>query len=168
MANEIRIHTSVEVLQDVGGSAGDEAGHTYVNLQHDGNADFRSWGGSYALGTRTYADAAVAYWKNVVVDTTSADGLENGNAFESNSAVTDGTLPGTVYAIAVERPSTLGTVATVSITVSGEILARLAPGEGVVIPLEMGEAIADCKIHASAYSDGTNEATVNVLVVGVA
>ena len=167
MANEIRIRTSIEVIQDVGGSLGAHEGITYTNKQLDGNADSRAWGGTYALGTRTYTDDNVAYWKNVVVDVTSANGLNDGTAFEGNVAVTDGTLPATVYAIAVERPSTLGTVDTVSITVSAEIVARLAPGEGVVIPLEMGEAIADCQIHASAYSDGVNEATVNVMVVGV-
>jgi len=167
MANEIRIKTSIEVIQDVGGSLGAHEGITYTNKQLDGNADSRSWGGVYALGTRTYTDDNVAYWKNVVVEDTSVQGLDNGDAFVDEPAVTDGTLPSTVYAIAVERPSTLGTVATVDITVSGEVLAKLAPGEGVVIPLEMGEAIASCGIETSAYSAGVNEATVNVMVVGV-
>lgn len=32
--------------------------------------------------------------------------------------------------------------------------------------MEMGEAIADCQIHAGHYTDGSREATVNVMVAG--
>ena len=46
-------------------------------------------------------------------------------------------------------------------------LAWQERGEGIVIPLDRGEAIADGKIHAVAYSNGVNEATVNVCVVGL-
>jgi len=163
MANEIRVHTSVEIIQDNDVTV---EGITYTDKKLDGNADSRSWGGSYTIN-QAPADDAIAYWKNVVIDVTSADGLENGNAFESNVAVTDGTLPTTAHVIAVEFVSMLGTATTVSVTVSGEILAVLDPGQSVVIPLEMGEAIADCKVHAGHYTDGTREATVNVMVAGV-
>ena len=163
MANEIRVHTSVEIIQD---NTETVQGISYTQKSLDGNADSRSWGGSYTMNT-AYTDADVAYWKNVVVDVTSADGLEKGNAFEDNVAVTDGTLPATAHVIAVEFVSMLGTATTVSITVSGEILAVLDPGQGVVIPLEMGEAIADCQVHAGHFSDGSREATVNVMVAGV-
>jgi hypothetical protein len=165
MANEIRIHTSVDVLQDVGGSAGAQGGNTYSNHQYDGNADSRAWGGDYKIST-TYTDADVAYWKNVVLEDTSANGLDNGDCFEGEPAVTDGTLPANVYCLAVEYVKELGTVGKVNVTVSGEILASLAVGEGVVLPLHMNEAIASCQLHADAYNDGTNEATVNVMVVG--
>ena len=163
MANEIRIKTSVEIVQD-----NDETvqGIAYTQKALDGNADSRAWGGSYTMN-QAPADDAIAYWKNVVVDATSADGLENGNAFESNVAVTDGTLPTRVHVIAVEFVSMLVTDTTISVTVSGEILAVLDPGQSVVIPLEMGEAIADCKIHAGHYTNTTREATVNVMVAGV-
>ena len=163
MANEIRIRTSVEVVQDNDVTV---EGISYTHKGLDGNADSRTWGGNYTIN-QAPADDAIAYWKNVVVDVTSADGLENGNAFESNVAVTDGTLPTTAHVIAVEFVSMLGTATTISITVSGEILSVLDPGQAVVIPLEMGEAIADCKIHAGHYTDGSREATVNVLVAGV-
>ena len=78
MANEIRIHTSVEVVQD-----NDETvqGISYTQKSLDGNADSRSWGGSYTMNTG-YTDADVAYWKNVVVEDTSANGLDNGDCFE--------------------------------------------------------------------------------------
>ena len=164
MANEIRIQTSCQVIQDNDVTV---EGITYTDKKLDGNADSRSWGGSYTIN-QAPADDAIAYWKNVVVDVTSADGLENGNAFEDNVAVTDGTLPTTAHVIAVDFVSMLGAATTISITVSGEVLAVLDPGQSVVIPLEMGEAIADCGIHAGHYTDGSREATINVLVAGVA
>mgnify|MGYP003135558269 FL=1 len=163
MANEIRVQTSCQIIQDNDQTV---EGITYTDKKLDGNADSRSWGGSYTIN-QAPADDAIAYWKNVVVDVTSADGLENGNAFEDNVAVTDGTLPTTAHVIAVDFVSMLGTDTTISITVSAEILAVLDPGQSVVIPLEMGEAIADCKIHAGHYTDGSREATVNVMVAGV-
>ena len=163
MANEIRVTTSVEVIQDNDATV---QGISYTHRQLDGNADSRSWGGSYTMNQNP-ADNAIAYWNNVVVDVTSADGLNDGTAFEGNVAVTDGTLPATVHVLAVEFVSMLGTDTTISITVSGEIFAVLDPGQSVVIPMEMGEAIADCQIHAGHYSDGSREATVNVMVAGV-
>ena len=102
-----------------------------------------------------------------VIDVTSADGLENGDAFEGNVGVTDGAIPSTVHVIAVEYVSTLGTVASVSVTIGSEVHAVLLQGESVVIPLAAGEAVANVKVHASAYSDGVHEATVNVLLAGV-
>ena len=166
MANEIRVHTSVEIVQDVGGSLGAQQGITYTNYQLDGNADYRSWGGNYTMN-QAYTDADVAYWKNVVVEDTSANGLDNGDCFEGEPSVTDGTLPATVHVIAVEFVGMLGTATTVTVTVSGEALAVLDPGQAVVIPLEMGEAIADCQIHTGHFTNGSREATVNVMVAGV-
>ena len=163
MANEIRVHSAVEIVQD---NTETVQGISYTQQSLDGNADSRSWGGNYTMNT-AYTDADVAYWKNVVVEDTSANGLDNGDCFEGEPSVTAGTLPATVHVIAVEFVSMLGTATTVSVTVSGEIFAVLDPGQAVVIPLEMGEAIADCKIHAGHYTDGSREATVNVMVAGV-
>tara|TARA_Y100000593_G_scaffold30506_1_gene60441 strand:- start:28495 stop:28992 length:498 start_codon:yes stop_codon:yes gene_type:complete len=165
MANEIRITTSVDVLQDVGGSAGAQSGITYTNHQYDGNADSRSWGGSYKIATE-YTDADVCYWKNAVVSATSADGLNNSGWTEA-SDVSDGAIPTTAHVVAVEYVSTLGTVASVSVTINSEIHAVLLQGESVVIPLAAGEAVANVKVHASAYSNGVHEATVNVMMAGV-
>ena len=163
MANEIRVQTSCQIIQD-----NDETvqGISYTQKSLDGNADSRSWGGSYTMNT-AYTDADVAYWKNVVVEDTSANGLDNGDCFEGEPSVTDGTLPATAHVIAVEFVSMLGTATTISVTVSAEVLAVLDPGQSVVIPLEMGEAIGDCQIHAGHYTDGSREATVNVMVAGV-
>ena len=164
MANEIRIHTACEIVQDVGASAGAQNGITYESKMLDGNADSRTWGGNYVMNTE-YLDGDVAYWKNAVVSSTSANGL-NDSGWTEASDVTDGTLPATVNVICVEFVSMLGTATTISVTVSGEIFAVLDSGQSVVIPMEMGEAIADCRIHAGAYVNGTQEATVNVMVAG--
>lgn len=165
MANEIRVNTSVQIIQDVGDSAGAQAGITYSNKQLDGNADSRTWGGKYTMNA-VYTDSDVAYWKNAVVTATTADGL-NDSGWTEASDVSDGALPTTAHVVAVEYISSLGSPGTVSVTVSGEIFAVLDEGQSVVIPMEMGEAIADVKIHAGAYSNGVNEATVNVMVAGV-
>ena len=85
MANEIRIRTSVEVVQDNDVTV---EGISYTHKGLDGNADSRTWGGNYTIN-QAPADDAIAYWKNVVVDVTSADGLNDGTAFEGNVAVTD-------------------------------------------------------------------------------
>jgi len=164
MANEIRIQTSVQIVQDNDVTV---EGIAYTHDILDGNADSRTWGGNYTMN-QAYADDAVAYWKNVVVEDTSVNGLDNGDCFEDEPAVTDGTLPATVYVLAVEFVSMLGTATTVSVTVSGEILAVLDPGQSVVLPLEMGEAIASCQLHAGHFTNGSREATVNVLVAGTA
>jgi len=165
MANEIRVNTSVQIIQDVGDSAGDQAGITYSNKQLDGNADARTWGGKYTMNA-VYTDSDVAYWKNAVVSATVADGL-NDSGWTEASDVSDGALPTTAHVVAVEYVSSLGSPGTVSVTVSGEVFAVLDEGQSVVIPMEMGEAIADVKIHANAYSNGVNEATVNCMVAGV-
>ena len=162
MANQIKIHTSCEIIQDNDVTV---EGITYTDKKLDGNAASRSWGGDYNIST-AYTDADVAYWSNVVVSATSADGL-NDSAWTEASAVSDGTLPATAHVLAVEFVSQLGSNSVVNVTVSGEILAALNPGESIVLPLHMGEAIADCKIHDANYSNGTREATVNVMVAGV-
>ena len=163
MANEIRIQTSCQIIQD-----NDETveGIVYTQKALDGNADSRSWGGSYTMN-QAPADGAIAYWKNVVVEDTAPNGLDNGDCFEGEPAVTDGTLPTTAHVIAVEFVKMVGTATTISVTVSDEVLAVLDPGQSVVIPLEMGEAIASCQIHAGHFTNGSREATVNVMVAGV-
>ena len=162
MANQIRVHTSCEVVQDNDATV---EGITYSHKILDGNADSRSWGGNYNIAT-AYTDADVCYWKGVVVSATSADGLDDSGWTEA-SAVSDGTLPTTAHVVAVEYVSTLGTVASVSVTINSEIHAVLTQGESVVIPLSAGEAVANVKVHASAYTNGTHEATVNVMMAGV-
>ena len=59
MANEIRVHSAVEIVQD---NTETVQGISYTQQSLDGNADSRSWGGNYTMNT-AYTDADVAYWK---------------------------------------------------------------------------------------------------------
>ena len=167
MANEIRVRTSVEVIQDVGTSAGAQAGITYTNKQLDGNADYRSWGGSYTLSTEP-ADAKICYWKNAVLDDTgpSIDYL-NDSGWTTSSDVTDGVIPTTAFVVAVEYVKTLGTLTHVDVTLAGEVIARLTLGESIVIPWHAGEVVGSIGLTPShAYSAGVTEGTVNVMLAG--
>ena len=165
MANQIRIHTSCEIVQDVGASAGAQNGITYTNKALDGNADYRSWGGNYNIAT-AYTDNDVCYWKNVVVSATGADGIDDSGWTEA-SDVTDGTIPATAHVVAVEYVATLGTVASITVQINSEVHALLTLGEAIVIPLSAGESPANIEIFASAYSNGVHEGTVNVMIAGV-
>jgi len=160
MANEIRMSSSVTAVKEVDVT---EGGNTYDLSAVDTNAG-KNFGGHYNTLT-AYGDGAIARWSSVVVSATSADGLDN-SVWTEASDVTDGTLPTTAYAVAVEYISELGTVGNVKVTIGSQEMADLDAGEGVALPLSGGVAIANVKIHADAYSNGTNEATVNVLVLG--
>jgi hypothetical protein len=161
MANQIRIHTSCEVVQDNDVTV---QGISYTHKILDGNSDSRTWGGNYNIST-AYNDDDVCYWKNVVVSATSADYL-NDSGWTEASDVTDGTIPATAYVVAVEYVSQLGSDSVVNVTVSGEIFAALTPGESVVIPMHMGEVVGSIGIHDANYSNGSREATVNVMIAG--
>jgi len=165
MANEIRLKTSVLAVKETSVTAG---GNTYTKDSIDSNV-LKRFGGAYDLPT--YTDDAIARWTGAVIDVTTATALSDGSAFESNVAVTDGALPTSVLAYAVEYTSELGTVGQVVLTIGTQVFAELSVGEGVVIPISgasgIGLAIANIKLHADVYSDGVNEATVNVMLVGV-
>ena len=161
MANQIRIHTSCEIVQDNDVTV---QGISYTHKVLDGNADSRTWGGNYNVSQEP-ADDKICYWKNVVVDSASIDYL-NDSAWTEASDVTDGAIPTTAYVVAVEYVGTLGTVATVAVTLSSEIIALLTLGESIVIPWHAGEATSSIGLTASAYSNGVHEATVNVMLAG--
>ena len=163
MANEIRVNTSVQIVNDNSVANEGTADGDYTNLNLDVHAASRTWGGKYTMNA-VYTDSDVAYWENAVISATVADGL-NDSGWTEASDVSDGALPTTAHVVAVEYVSSLGSPGTVSVTVSGEVFAVLDEGQSVVIPMEMGEAIADVKIHANAYSNGVNEATVNCSVI---
>ena len=166
MANEIRVRTSVEVIND--NSIADEEGISYTHKALDGNSGSRSWGGSYSVvpAAGAYTSGDVCYWQDAVVSITSAAGGLADSAWTELSAHTDGSIPTTAHVIAVEYTKTLGTVASVTVTVAGEIFALLTLGESVVIPFHAGEDVADIEVFASAYSNGVHEATVNVMIAG--
>ena len=162
MANQIRIHTSCEIVQDNDVTV---EGIAYTHKVLDGNADSRSWGGNYNIAT-AYTDNDVCYWKNVVVSATGADGIDDSGWTEA-SDVTDGTIPATAHVVAVEYVATLGTVASITVQINSEVHALLTLGEAIVIPLSAGESPANIEIFASAYSNGVHEGTVNVMIAGV-
>jgi hypothetical protein len=169
MANQIRIKTSVEVVNDNSVTNEGSADGDYTHLAMDANAGSRSWGGSYNIAT-TYTSGDVARWENKVVDTTATNvGLEDGACFESNVEATpdNDNLPATAHVVAVEYIKELGTVASVSLMIGAEVHAVLTVGESVVIPLSAGQAPSAIFLYASAYSDGVDEATVNVMLAGV-
>ena len=171
MANQIRIHTSVEVVNDsseanTGTSAGD-----YTNLNLDAHADTRSWGGNYNIATDKHADGAyndddICYWKNAVVDITSAGGGLGDSVWNEGNTAPVGNLPTTAHILAVEYVKELGT-ATVTVQINSEVHALLVGGDAIVIPLHAGEAVANIEIFSAEYDDGVHEATVNVMIAGV-
>ena len=166
MANQIRIHTSCEIVNDnsianEGSAAGD-----YTNLNLDVHADSRSWGGNYNIST-PYDSSDVCYWKNAVVDITSAGGGLGDSVWNEGNVAPVGSIATTAHVVAVEYVKTLGTVASITVQINSEIHALLTLGEAVVIPLHAGEAVANIEIFASAYSDGVHEGTVNVMMAGV-
>jgi hypothetical protein len=170
MANQIRIHTSCDIVNDnsvanEGTSAGD-----YTNLNLDVHADSRTWGGNYNIAQAYDSTTpAVCYWKNAVIDSTgpTIDYL-NDSGWTTSANVTDGAIPTTAHVVAVEYVKTLGTVSHVDVTLSGEVIARLTLGESIVIPWHAGEAVGSIGLTPShAYSAGVTEATVNVMIAGV-
>lgn len=166
MANEIRIASSLTSVQDVEETTG---GNTYNINQIDTNA-LRSFGGKYNSLT-AYGDSAIARYTGVVVGQVANTTL-TGHAWTEAADVTDGTLPTTIHAIAVEYVSELGTVGDVTVAIKQadetELeMASLDLGESVVIPIHQGLPLAELYIGCDAYSNGVNEATVNVLILGV-
>ena len=113
----------------------------------------------------------ICVWENVVASLQDAgtdftDGLD-AHSWTEASDVTDGAIPTTAHVVAVEYVKTLGTVASVAVTLSGEVIALLTLGESIVIPWHAGEATSSIGLTASAYSNGVHEATVNVMLAGV-
>jgi hypothetical protein len=165
MANEIRIKTSVEILQDNDTTV---EGITYVNRNLDGNADGRRWGGEYKT-LPAYSDDKVCYWKNVIVSLTSVSnstGLSD-SAWTEAADVTDGAICQTANVIAVEYvKQSIGADTTIKVYIGAEIHAALSPGEAIVIPLSAGELATNLDIVDTNYANGTREAMVNVMIAG--
>ena len=172
MANQIRIHTSCEIVNDNSVANEGSAAGDYTHTALDAHSDSRSWGGNYSIVTTKHADGAyndddVCYWKDAVVDITAADGGLGDSVWNEGNVAPVGNIPTTAHVVAVEYISTLGTVASVTVQINSEVHALLTLGESVVIPLHAGEAVANIEVFAAAYSDGVNEATINVMMAGV-
>ena len=162
MANQVRIRTSIEVVND--NSVSGEEGQNYTHKALDGNADSRMWGGSYEVAT--YDSDAVAYWKNVIVAQTASTAYFNVNTWNKEDEAPVGTKPVTTQAIAVEYVKTKGAEGTVSLLITSNYMAVLDVGESIVIPCMHGPALNSLSIIAQNYSAGVNEATVNIMIVG--
>lgn len=158
MANKLIIRNHLEPQIEAQETVGSD---TYTSYQIEVNTG--SNGGSYE--TTFTNEKAIKYVG--VVDQTSAAALTDGTTAFEGTATTSGTEPSSsgVKAFYVRYDSTLGTVASVSVTFGSQVHATLSEGEAVCIPLVNG-ALSSCKIHASAYSDGVHEATVTVVLVG--
>jgi hypothetical protein len=157
MANKLIIRNSLEPQQEVIDTAG---GKTYTNFQTEQNTG--NQGGTYES---TFTDAKAIKYVGVV-DVTTATTLENATSAFDGTATTTGAVPSSsaVKAFYVKYDSTLGTVASVSVTFGSQVMATLSVGESVCIPLVSGP-LASCKVHASAHSTD-NKATVTVVLLG--
>ena len=164
MANELRMNSTVSVLQDV-------VEGEYSILQHDINANQRRWGGRYSLPA--YESSRVCYWKNVIIEDTSAVTIGGSAPFVGTPSADDGNVPGMVLGVSVEYISEVGSPGVIKITIGTQVHARLSVGEGIFIPISGsnggGIGISNVKLSiAEAYVEGTTEAHVNVMLVGFA
>jgi len=165
--NRIKVHTSCEIIQN--NDVSDLEGIDYSHTALDGNADSRTWGGTYTVRsaeTNSYTDGDVCFWNGVVVADPSASGGLGDDTWNKGSVEKTGSFPDTAHVVAVEYVSELGT-ANVSVNIGGQLHALLKVGESVVIPLHTGDAVADVDIYSAEYVVDTHEATVNVMVAGV-
>lgn len=167
MANEVRIASSLTPVKEVDVT---EGGNLYDLSAIDTNA-LRSFGGKYNTLT-AYGDGAIARYTNAVVaENNTWDGLDVSGWQKGAGGPDDGTLPTTVYAIAIEYVSELGTVGNVDVRLSkgGQTIeiCSLDLDEGQVIPIAEGIALTGIELRADVYLVDVNEATINLLVIGV-
>ena len=171
MANVLNITSSLEPVIDTTHSAagstpgGAIGGQSYTDSSIDKNTG--SLGGLYKNLEYTAADAVK--WSGVLIKD-AAFALADG-AFKGGSDDRTGTVPTKSKVLAVSYDSTLGTSDRVIVTIGSQIHARLQVGEACVIPIsgsdDAGLAVAEFKLHTSAYTVDTHEATVTVVMIGV-
>ena len=129
------------------------------------DAKVGSASGSYES---TYTDAkAIKYTGVGDVTTDGGAALTDGLVAFEGTATTSGSEPSAtgVKAFYVNFDSVLGTCAWVKVFHGSVCHAQLALGESVCIPLVSG-ALASCKIEVDAFTNGVNEATVTVILIG--
>ena len=156
MANKLIVRSSVEPQYEVSET---HSGKTYTSFKMD------QIGGRLSSTMEDSFTNEKIYKLVGVVDQTSAAAVNDATAAFEGTATATGSVPTTVNAFYVKYDSTLGTVATVTVTVGSQAHVVLSVGESVVVPIA-DIAVANCKIHASAYNDNTNEATVTVVLIG--
>lgn len=158
MANKLIIRNHLEPQIETAETITNSGTYTHFEIEKAVGSN----GGSYET---TFTDSKAIKYVGVVSGTTTG-GVAVGSAFEGG-VTTTGAAPGAsgVKAFYVKYDSVLGTVADIRVFVGSQHMATLTEGESVCIPL-VGGALTDCKIEASAYSDGVNEATSTVILIG--
>lgn len=194
MADTLRMSFSVTPVEqvDVGNSQTHDVIDSVAQRTFGGtmnriyNADSD---GSESSGKIAVLENAVVSQQDAATDFT--DGLD-AFAWTEAAAVTRGALPSLAKTIAIEYVSSIGTANNYVYLYIGEegsgsekhCFCKLSPGEGIVVPLEEVVAYATAftgsadavgvggidpaklKITATDYDNGTNEATINVLIAG--
>ena len=159
MANKLIIKNSLQPQIDASETVDSVAYQTY-HIDNVGSAS-----GSYET---SYTDAkAIKYVGVADVITDGGAALTDGQVAFEGTATTTGTEPGAngVKAFYVRYDSVLGTCNWVKVFYGSVEHAQLSVGESVCIPL-VGGALASCKIEADAFTNGTHEATVTVILIG--
>jgi hypothetical protein len=190
MADTLKMSFSVTPVEEV--SAGNSQTHTVI----DSVAQRTYGGSMSRVYNAGVDSDKIAVWNDAVVSLQDAgtdftDGLD-ASAWTELSAVTRGTIPSYAKVLAVEYSSAIGSSNNYIYIYWGEegsgsekhCLAKLSVGEGVVIPLEETVAynaaitgaadsvsaggVDPSKLHITCedYDNGTNEATINVLIAG--
>ena len=157
MANKLIIRGSVEAQIETAETVDTKDYSVYSVDQQVG-----SNGGSFET---TYTDAKARKYTGVALTNSGTPLVISTDAAFEGTSTKAGAAPSTVKAFFVSYDSTVGTVATVTVSVGSTDHAVLAVGESTVIPLA-GVAIAECKLEASAYSDGSHEASVTAILIG--
>ena len=190
MADTLKMSFSVTPIEEV--SAGNSQTHTVI----DSVAQRTYGGSMSRVYNAGVDSDKIAVWNDAVVSQQDAatdftDGLD-ASAWTELSAVTRGTIPSQAKVLAVEYTSSIGSANNYVYIYWGEegsgsekhCFAKLSVGEGIVIPLEETVAynaaftgaadsvsaggVSPDKLHITCtdYDNGTNEATINVLIAG--
>ena len=154
--NKLIVRTSVEPQYYINET---HSGKTYTSYKMD-----QIGGRLSSTMEDTFTNEKIYKLVGVVNQTSAAAVNDNDAAFDPVATAT-GAVPTTVNTFYVKYDSTLGTVATVTVTVGSQAHAVLSVGESVVVPIA-DVAVASCKIHASAHTTDTHEATVTVVLIG--
>ena len=155
--NKLIVRTSVEPQYYINET---HSGKTYTSYKMD-----QIGGRLSSTMEDTFTNEKIYKLVGVVNQTSAAAVNDNDAAFDPVATAT-GSVPTHVKSFYVKYDSTLGTVATITVTVGSQVHAILSVGESTVIPIANSFGVAGCKIHASAYSDGLHEATVTVVLIG--
>ena len=190
MADTLRMSFSLTPVEEI--SAGNSQSHTVI----DSVAQRTWGGSMNRVYNAGVDSDKICVWESAVVSLQDAgtdftDGLD-AHGWTEASAVTRGTIPSLAKVLAVEYVSAIGTSNNYVYVYWGEegsgsekhCLAKLSVGEGCVIPLEETVAynaaftgaadsvsaggVDPAKLHITVedYDNGTNEATINVLLAG--